>query len=65
MPVQINEVIIRAIVAPSAEKNETGTGATDCNSDHEGAGKNAGMAIAETSELVEQIFEIIREKKER
>lgn len=67
MPVQINELIVRTIVTPSPQKNVSGTGDTDCNADSESTGmdKSTSGGSAETSELAEKIFEIIREKQER
>ncbi|MEP7377641.1 MAG: DUF5908 family protein [Chitinophagaceae bacterium] len=65
MPVQINEVIIRAIVSSSPENNEASAGDTDCNADSEGMGKHMGAGSGETADLAEKIFEIIKEKQER
>lgn len=53
MAVQINEVIIRAVVAPTTS---TGTATEpDCPPQRTGT----------ESELVEKVLEILREKKER
>ncbi|MBL0341301.1 MAG: hypothetical protein IPP71_10405 [Bacteroidetes bacterium] len=53
MPVQINEVIIRAVVDPSPGSNTTNQTACPPSG-------NCGEA-----ELVEKVLEIIREKHER
>jgi len=57
MPVQINEVIIRAVVdpKPSTETGETG-GSVNCP-----PSGNTGM----DPEMAEKILDIIREKNER
>lgn len=65
MPVQINEVIIRAIVSSASENNGHGTRETDCNSDSENMGNGMRGGSMEINDLAEKIFEIIREKQER
>lgn len=55
MAVQINEVIIRAVVAPTPS---TGT-ATEPNCPPQSTGTSTESA------LVEKVLEILREKKER
>ena len=57
MPVQINEVIIRAVVDPKSE-NTMDTGSSGVNCPPSG---NTGM----DPEMAEKILEIIREKNER
>ncbi len=55
MAVQINEIIIRAVVDPTSA-SETGDNEPECP-----PGGNAG----EDAEIVEKMLEILREKKER
>ena len=53
MPVQINEVIVRAVVTP---QTSSGTSQAEC--------PPSGNSGSE-SEIVEKVLEIIREKRER
>ena len=55
MPVQINEVIIKAVVDPSPSSTG-GSNEPECPP----AGSNTGEA-----EIMEKILEILREKQER
>jgi len=54
MPVQINEVIVKAVVDPRPA--ETNSGSLDCP-----PSANSG----EDAEIVEKVLEIIKEKTER
>jgi hypothetical protein len=54
MPVQINEVIIKAVVDPKPSSG-TGTNEPECPPDISGG----------EAEMVEKILEILREKQER
>lgn len=58
MAVQINEVVIRAVVDPAPPASSSPQ-ATQCASGGSGSGSSA------ESELAEKILEIIREKLER
>lgn len=60
MPVLINEVIIKAMVDPSANGNTTAANCAPGNSD----GSESGISAAE-NEIAEKVLEIINEKKER
>jgi len=55
MPVQINEVIVRAVVNPA----NASSGNTMANCPPEASGSGTG------SDIAEQVLEIIKEKKER
>jgi hypothetical protein len=54
MPVQVNEVIIKAVVDPRPSTGEK-----------EGLQCSQGSAGGPDSEIVEKLLEVIREKKER
>jgi hypothetical protein len=59
MPVQINEIIIRAVVGASTDKENMPD--TTCGEDNSGSsGNDNDLAI-----LAEKIMEIIRAKQER
>jgi len=62
MPVQINEVIIKTVVDPSASKEGADASGGCGTSDSSGSG--AGGAGGD-ADLAEKIFEIIRQKQER
>lgn len=55
MPVQINEVVIRAVVEPTPATNEPSQ--VQCGSE--------GNTDIQANDLAEQIIEILREKNER
>ena len=59
MPVQINEVIIRAVVDASGKSSASG-----CEPPGNTDGSGSGMATSE-NELAAQVIEIIKEKQER
>ena len=61
MPVQINEVIIRAVVGKNSN-NEVDSAPQNCGEEDSNAGTNGG---GESSDLAEKILEIFREKHER
>lgn len=56
MPVQINEVIIKAVVDPRPSSSGTGSNEPDCPPNSNAGGEN---------DLIEKVLEIIREKQER
>ena len=59
MPVQINEIIIRAVVDASGKDTTSG-----CEPPGNTDGSGNGMASSE-NDLAEQVIEIIKDKQER
>jgi hypothetical protein len=59
MPVEIREVLIRAVVDPKAGNSSGGSGG---GGDANGGG---GPAAQSAAEIVKQVFEKLREKEER
>ena len=66
MPVQINEVVIRAVVGP-ASKDKDGTSITPgCGGDGDNTDSSSSIGNGSAAnDMAEQILELLRAKQER
>ena len=64
MPVQINEIIIKAVVDSSAGGKDS-PASVGCGDDDNTDGTTSIGGASSTNDLAEQIFELIKQKQER
>jgi len=61
MPIEIREVLIKAVVDPQAGSGAQGGGNAAANA----SGSGAGTAADTVAESVKKVFEMLRDKEER